>query len=40
VVFSIMLNGFRSSDERAMEAVDGFVTALKSNSPETPPATP
>jgi D-alanyl-D-alanine carboxypeptidase/D-alanyl-D-alanine-endopeptidase (penicillin-binding protein 4) len=35
VVFSVMVNGFRSSDERAMEAVDAFLAALRSASPVT-----
>jgi D-alanyl-D-alanine carboxypeptidase len=42
VVFSLIVNGYRSSDERAMDAVDGFVSALTAASlpaqPEPVPA--
>ena len=33
VVFSVIVNGFRSSAERAMDAVDDFVSALTTASP-------
>jgi D-alanyl-D-alanine carboxypeptidase/D-alanyl-D-alanine-endopeptidase (penicillin-binding protein 4) len=38
VVFSVIANGFRSSAERAMDAVDGFVNALTTASISAEPA--
>jgi D-alanyl-D-alanine carboxypeptidase len=32
VVFSLIANGFRGDAERAMDAVDGFVSALTADS--------
>jgi hypothetical protein len=42
VVFSLIVNGYRCNDERAMDAVDGFVSAMTAASlppqPEPAPA--
>lgn len=38
VVFSVLANGYRGSDEEAMDALDGFAAALVNPSPEPYPA--
>jgi PBP4 family serine-type D-alanyl-D-alanine carboxypeptidase len=40
VVFSVIVNGFRSNAERAMDAIDGFVSALTAASRSPEPESP